>query len=428
VRVYQNNPVLNAQRAQLRATDENVPQALVGYRPQLSAGLSWGYNPTKSFFPDGTTQYANLRPWTVGATLTQTLFNGFRTPNSVRQAEAQVRSGREALRNVEQTVFVNAVTVYMNVLADEALVVAQKANLTFLRETVDSTRKSYDAGNVTPTDVAQSEARFARGQSDLNAAEIALAADQAMYTQVIGVAPDRLLPAQTADRLLPHIRDEAIELGRREHPAVVGASFDVDTAQAAVNVAEGNLLATVNLQGNVSRSRQTDTTFGTTGTDQASVTANATIPLYDGGLASSQVRQAKEMLGQARIVLDQVRIQNVAAVATSWVTSEGAKTAIKAAEAEVRASALALAGVQREHQGGQRTTLDVLNAQQDLTAAKSRLISAQRDRVISSYSLLGAIGRLDHKRLDLPTPDYDPQSHYVQVRDAWFGLRTPSGE
>src|SRR5580693_6087432 len=148
-RVYQNNPQLNAQRAQLRATDENVPQALSGYRPQISAGLMSGIQGVNNGLPDGTSQSALLRPWMAGVTLTQPLFNGFKTGNSVRQAESQVLSGRQALRVVEQSVFVSAVTAYMNVVADQTLVEAQRANVTFLRETLDSTRRSLDAGNVT---------------------------------------------------------------------------------------------------------------------------------------------------------------------------------------------------------------------------------------------------------------------------------------
>jgi len=300
--------------------------------------------------------------------------------------------------------------------------------VTFLRETLDSTRKSLDAGNVTPTDVAQAEARLARGQSELNAAEVALAVDQAAYAQVTGAPPGRLQAAEPADRWLPRGRDEALAISRKEHPTIVGASFDIDAAEAAVKVAEGALAATVNVQASASRAEQTDTTFGTTRTDQASVIGNATVPIYDGGFAAAQVRQAKETLGQIRIVLDQVRLANDTAVITAWVTDEGAKTAIKAGEAEVKAASMALAGARREQQAGQRTLLDVLNSQSDLIGARGRLIAAQRDRVVASFALLAAIGRLDHKHIDAAGPDYDPQTHYQQVRDAWFGLRTPSGQ
>jgi outer membrane protein len=314
------------------------------------------------------------------------------------------------------------------VVADQTLVEAQRANVTFLRETLDSTQKALDAGNVTPTDVAQAQARLARGQSDLNAAEVALATDQATYAQITGAPPGRLTPAEPIDRLLPRGRDEAVAISRRENPMIVGASYDADAAEVAVKVAEGALLATVNVQASASRSVDGDTTLGSTRTDQASVIAQATVPVYDGGLAASQVRQSKETLGQIRAVLDQVRLQNDAAVTIAWVTNEGAKTAVRAGEAEVKASTIALAGVQREHNAGQRTTLDVLNSEQDLIGARGRLISAQRDRVVASYTLLAAVGRLDHARIELPTAGYDPQTHYFQVRDAWFGLRTPSGQ
>src|SRR5439155_18015050 len=145
-------------------------------------------------------------------------------------------------------------------------------------------------------------------------------------------------------------------------------------------------------------------------------------------LAASQIRQAKETMAQVRILLDRARSQIDLAVVASWVTNEGARVAVTASESEVRAATLALQGVQRETQAGQRTTLDVLNSLQDLTAARARLIQAQRDRVVASYTLLAAIGRLDHKRLALATADYEPQVHYHQVRDAWEGLRTPSGQ
>jgi outer membrane protein len=428
VHVYQTNAALNAQRAQVRVTDENVPQALAGYRPQISAGLSAGINPVKNSLPDGTSQSATLRPWMAGVTLTQPVFNGFRTANSVRQAESQVRSGREGLRNVEQTVFVNAVTAYMNVVADQALIEAQRANVAALRETQSATQKRLQAGDVTPTDVAQAEARLNRGLADLNAAEVALAVDQATYTQVVGIAPSHLVMAEPADRWLPRTREEAMATSRRENPAAVAATYDVDTAQAAIQIAQSTLLPNLSLQGNASRSVNTDTSLTTTSTDQASIMGLATIPIYDGGLAASQVRQAKEALAQSRNVLDQVRAQNDAAVVTAWAQNEGAKTAIRAGEAEVHAATLALEGVRKEAQAGQRTTLDILNAQQDLIAARGRLIQAHRDRVVASYTLLSAIGRLDHKRLELATPEYEPQAHYHQVRDAWHGLRTPSGQ
>ena len=427
-KAYQTNPALNAERARQRATDENVPQALSGYRPQIIATLSAGFQAVRNLLPDNTIQSANLKPWTIGVTVSQTLFNGFKTANSVRVAELQVQSGREALRNVGQGVLLDAVTVYTNVLANQSLVEAQRANVAFLQETLGITQKRLNAGDVTPTDTAQAEARLSRGRADLNAAEVNLAVSQATYTQVIGNAPTLLRPADTVDRLLPRSRDDATGLAFREHPAVMAASFDFDVATTSIRVAESSLMPTITLQGSASRSRQSDPTLSSAGTDQASVTGQLTQPIYDGGMAASQTRQAKEVASQSRLVLDQVRNQARTAAVGAWVANEGAKIAVTASEAEVRAATVALQGVQREAAGGQRTTVDVLNAQQDLISAKARLIGAQRDRVIASYTLLSAIGRLDVKNLGLNTPDYLPEVHYHQVRDAWHGLRTPSGQ
>jgi outer membrane protein len=427
-KAYQTNPQLNAERARQRATDENVPQAMAGYRPQIVASLSGGLQAVRNLLPDNTIQGATLKPWTIGVTVTQTLFNGFKTANSVRVAELQVQSGREALRNVGQGVLLDAVTAYTNVLANQSLVDAQRSNIAFLKETLGIVQKRLNAGDVTPTDTSQAEARLARGQADLNAAEVNLAISQATYTQVIGNSPSRLSPAEPVDRLLPQSRDDATGLAYKGHPAVIAAGFDVDVASTTIRVAESSLLPLVTLQGSASRASQSDPTLGTFGTDQASIVGQVTAPIYDGGLGAAQTRQAKELAAQSRLVLDQVRSQARTAAVGAWVAHEGAKIAVSAAESEVRAAGVALQGVQREAQGGQRTTVDVLNSQQDLISAKARLIGAQRDRVIASYTLLSAIGRLDVKTLGLNTPDYLPEVHYQQVRDAWHGLRTPSGQ
>jgi outer membrane protein len=427
-KAYQTNPQLNAERARQRATDENVPQAMAGYRPQIVASLGAGLQAVRDLLPGNTFQSATLKPWTIGVTVTQTLFNGFKTANSVRVAELQVQSGREALRNVGQGVLLDAVTAYTNVLANQSLVEAQRSNVAFLQETQGIVQKRLNAGDVTPTDTAQAEARLSRGRADLNAAEVSLAISQATYTQVIGNPPSQLRPAETVDRYLPRSRDDATELAFKQHPAVMAAGFDVDVASTTIRVAESSLLPTITLQGNVSRSRDNDPTLGTFGTDQASILGQMNAPIYDGGTAASQTRQAKELAAQSRLMLDQIRNQARTAAIGAWVAHEGAKIAVAASEAEVRAATIALQGVQREAQGGQRTTVDVLNSQQDLILAKARLIGAQRERVIASYTLLSAIGKLDVKTLALNTPDYLPEVHYHQVRDAWHGLRTPSGQ
>jgi outer membrane protein len=429
-KAYQTNPQLNAERARQRGTDENVPQALAGYRPQIVASLSSGLQAVRDLLPGNVIQTATLKPWVIGVTVTQTLFNGFKTANSVRVAELQVQSGREALRNVGQGVLLDAVTAYTNVLANQSLVEAQRTNVSFLQETLGITQRRLKAGDVTPTDTSQAEARLSRGQSDLNAAEVNLAISQATYAQVIGSPPGVLRAADNVDRYLPRSRDDATTLALKENPAVLGAGYDVDAASTNIRVAESSLMPQVTLQGSASHSADDDPSLSTFRTDQASVIGQVNVPVYDGGLAASQTRQAKEVTAQSRMVLDQVRSQSKTAAVGAWVANEGAKIAVTASESEVRAATVALQGVQKEAAGGQRTTVDVLNSEADLIAAKARLIGAQRDRVIASYTLLSAIGRLDVKTLALNTPDYLPEVHYHQVRDAWEGLRvrTPSGQ
>jgi outer membrane protein len=428
VKAYQTNPQLNAERARQRGTDENVPQALAGYRPQIVASLSAGLQAVRNLLPDNTIQSATLRPWTIGVTVSQVLYNGNKTANSVRVAEFQVKSGREALRNVGQGVLLDAVTAYMNVLANQALVEAQRTNVAVLREIQGTTKRRLDAGDVTPTDTAQAESRLSRGLADLNAAEVVLAISKATYAQVIGQPASQLVAASTVDGFSPNGLATATEAAGHEHPAILGAAFDVDVAQTTISVAESSLLPTVSVQASASRAIQSDPTLSTNATDQASVLGQLNVPIYDGGTAASQTRQAKELAAQSRMVLEQVRNQTRTAVLSAWVSNEGTKVALTAAESEVRAAGIALQGVRREAAGGQRTTIDVLNAQQDLTSARTRLIQSQRDRVIASYTLLSAVGRLDVHVLNLNTPDYLPEVHYHQVRDAWHGVRTPSGQ
>src|ERR1700735_2549142 len=191
-KAYQTNPQLNAERARQRATDENVPQALAGYRPQIIASLSGGLQAVRNLLPDNTVQSATLKPWVIGVTVTQTLFNGNKTASSVRVAELQVQSGREALRNVGQGVLLDAVTAYTNVLANQSLVEAQRSNVAFLRETLAITQRRLKAGAPHPP-------------------EVNLAVSQATYPQVMGTPPAQLRPAETVDRYLPRSREDAIE-------------------------------------------------------------------------------------------------------------------------------------------------------------------------------------------------------------------------
>jgi outer membrane protein len=436
VQAYQNNPQLNAQRAATRAVDENVAIALGGYRPRVSGTASYTHSylesltragPTVICNPPGARNCGSVGATTYGITATQTLFNGFQTGNRTRQAEAQVFAARETLRTTEQSVLLNAVTAYMNLLRDSAILELQRSNVTVLEATLRQTRDRFNVGEVTRTDVAQAESRLAGGRSQLLTAESNYITSRANYRQVIGVEPGRLVAAMPVDRLSPRNLAGALARARTEHPTISAAAYNVDVAQYQVKVAEGALYPTATLQGQANRIQGSTQQLNTAQSFQAAVTAQLSVPLYQGGGEYATIRQAKETLGQRRLDLDTARDQVQQNVTQSWGQLEAAKAQIEATEAQVAAAEIALNGVREEARVGQRTTLDVLNAQQDLVNARVSLVTAQRDRVVASYTVLAAVGSFSPQIAGLGVPNYDPMVHYQQVRDKWIGVRTPDG-
>ena len=446
VQAYQNNPSLNAQRAALRAIDENVPQALSGYRPKLSVTASGGFNyfdqVTKTVVSSlgqsglgstGSGQKqaiysslgSDLPTRQFGATATQTLFNGFQTANRTRQAESGVFGARETLRLTEQQVLLDAATAYMNLIRDQAILDLNRRNVEVLTEQLKQTRDRFNVGEVTRTDVAQAESRLAAGRSQLLQAQSNYITSQANYRRVIGVDPGRLNPGTPVDRLSPATLPRAITAGETESPSVLAAMYGVDVAELAVKISEAALYPNLGLTAAYAQNYQTiPQELRTT---NVSILGQLTVPLYQGGAEYSAIRQSKETLGQQRLNVDVNRDQARATVVQSWGQLDAAKAQIEATTAQVNASEIALNGVREEARVGQRTTLDVLNAQQELVNARVALVTAQHDRVVSSYTLLAAVGRLSMQRLGLNVMIYDPQVHYQQVRDAWIGVRTPDG-
>jgi outer membrane protein len=425
---YRNNPTLNSQRAALRAIDEQVPQALAGYRPRVTGSWDSGYQSYEAHtLASGifTTTNSNISPRGGSVGLVQTVYNGQRTGNLTRQAESAVLSGRESLRNQVQTTLLDAATQYMNVLRDTAILDLQRRNVQVLQEQLKQTRDRFNVGEVTRTDVAQAESRVAAAQSQVLSAEANLKASQAAYQRAIGVPPTNLRAGMPVDRLSPNSIDAAIDAGRAEHPTVTAAQYTVDSAQFAAKAAEGSLYPTVTLE--ASAAKRWDTAPGSFDVSQITGLTRVTVPIYQGGSEYSIIRQAKETLGQRRIELDVQRDLVRATVVQAWSQLQATKAQIIAAQAQVTASEVALNGVREEARVGQRTTLDVLNAQQELVNARVSLVTAQRDRVVASYTLLSAVGRLDPEHLRLPTETYDARTHYHQVRDQWFGVRNPDG-
>jgi len=281
---YRNNPTLNAQRAALRAVDEGVPQALANYRPRVT----WTFDSCVQHFESisatstaFTRTNTNISPRGGNIGLVQPVYNGQRSGNLTRQAEASVLSGRETLRNAEQTALLDAATAYMNVLRDTAILDLQRRNVQVLQEQLKQARDRFNVGEVTRTDVAQAESRLAASQSQVLAAEANLKASQATYRRVIGAEPVNLRPGMPVDRLSPRSLESSIDVGRAEHPTVGAAQYTVDAAQYAVKAAEGSLYPTVTAEG--SFQRRWDVQPGVTDQLTGTVLGRVTVPIYQGG-------------------------------------------------------------------------------------------------------------------------------------------------
>jgi outer membrane protein len=433
VRAYQNNPQLNAQRALVRSTDENVPQALSGYRPRVAVTATAGtqYVDVRDLAGGSSTvlvrtiEHGVNAPRSAGVTVSQTLFNGQQTANKTRAAESQVSGAREGLRVLEQTVLLSAATIYMDYLRDAAIVEVQRSNTRVLEQTLKQTQDRFNVGEVTRTDVAQSEAQLAAGKTQELTADSNLTTTRSNFRRIIGNEPSQLAPGSPVDRFLPKTLTGAVDLSLTENPNVTAAMFGIDVSFLQVKVNEGALLPTLTLQATVQQSNEQQITlqssFG------ASAIAQLSVPVYQGGAEYSLIRQSKEALAQQRLNLEQVRDQTRANVVTAWGQLVAGKAQVASAQSQVTASEIALNGVREEAKAGQRTTLDVLNAQQALVNARVALVTAQHDRVVASYSVLNSVGRLSPQVLNLATTAYDPSVHYQQIRDSWSGVRTPDG-
>jgi outer membrane protein len=431
IQAYRNNPDLNAARAGVRVANEGVPAALSGYRPSVNATVTAAGQYTESgsgsvLGAPGTDRALRTMPRSASITATQPLFDGNRTTNTVRQADQNVLVARETLRNTEQTVLLSSSTAHMNVLREQAVLDLRRRNVEVLREQLRATRDRFNVGEVTRTDVALAESALQAAIAAATGAESDLANSRSVYIQQVGIAPGRLTPARTIERLLPRNLDGAIIAGQSEHPAIRGARHGADAQMLQVRIAESALYPTLGLSATITRAAEQ--TGPATQSLSAAVGATLTIPIFaNGGRDYSTIRQAKEAYGQRRIQIETAAASVRQAVMQSWAALEASRAQIQAAEVQVRAQEIAVNGIREEYKVGQRTIIDVLNATQTLTEARVALVRAQRDRVVLSYSVLAAMGRLNGSRLALRTEIYDPTVHYDQVRDLWIGVRTPDG-
>lgn len=426
-KAYQNNPDLNAVRAALRATDENVTIAKGAMRPQIAAtatatGIRVGA------INNGAPDYG-YGTQSMGISITQQIFDGFQTLNNVRAAESTVYASRENLKANEIQILLAAAQSYADIARDQQIVAIRKQNLQFLQEQLNAANARLQVGEGTRTDVSQAEAQLAGAQALLVAAVAQLKISEAAYVAIVGVPPTGINQPPAPTRGVPPTLGQAVEIAIRDHPTVLAAFHAVDAAGYQVKSAEGTLLPGVVLQGNVSRNWTNEPSSGGTEPDysQANISAQLKVPIYQGGAEYGRVRQAKERLGQQRILVDAARVDVQQQIANAYAQMEAAKAGMEAAKKQLSAANLALQGLIEERNVGQKTTLDVLNGQQTVLEARESMVGYQRNSVVASYSVLAATARLTIKGQGLSVAEYRSEDHYEAVKDKWFGLRTVDG-
>ena len=423
IQAYNGNPVLLARRAELRALDEGVPQALSNWRPTITATGSVNYinseSQTSGFGGLSFTTSGDTTAKSVRVQIEQPIFRGFRTLAEMNQAEHLVRAGRADLIATEQQVFLDTVTAYMDVLRDQAVVELNVNNEQVLRRQLEAATDRFDVGEVTRTDVAQAESRLARATADRVQAEGDLETSRATYVNVVGSPPGALEPP-SAFAGLPQSLEEAIEQARNGNPQVVAALYRERAAGDSIELVTGELLPSVELT--ASYDHAFDPSVTTVRSEQYSIGAQVTIPIYQAGQVFSRVREAKEIASQRRMEVVGAQRDAVEEATQAWETLVATRAQVVAFQEEARSTEIALEGVNQESLAGLRTVLDVLDAEQEHLDARVNLVRAQRDEVVASYALLAAIGQLTAAELALPVQLYDLEAHYREVRMKFIGL------
>lgn len=415
---YNNNPTLLAARAALRATDEGVPQALSGWRPTVSLTGEYGRQ-RNEYDPSTTTQpSATLDPRTTSLTVSQPLYRGGRTEAATDSAEALVLAGRQDLASTERRVLLDAVTAYMDVVQNQAVLDLNRNNEEVLRRQLDAVRERFRVGEITRTDVAQSESRLSRATADRIFSEGALVSSRAVLARIIGEMPRTLVSPPPLPQL-PANEDEALAIAYDENPDLLGARFREVAAKYDVRAVSGALLPTVSVNGSLSKADET--TRSNLETESAKIALQLTVPLYEGGQVYSQTRQRKQTHNQRRIQVEEQRRAVRQAVVQAWENLGTARSNITARRAQVDAARIALEGVQQEAEVGSRTVLDVLDQEQEYLDARVAEVRARRDEYVAGFTLVSSVGRLTARQLTLPVDYYDPEANYKRVRDKWFG-------
>ncbi len=418
---YRTNPTLGAERARQRATDEQVPQALSGWRPQISATGSAATQSRRAkpntFGGVGDYETNNSTPGTVRIQLTQPIYQGGRTVASTLAAEANVKAGRQQLLSTEQDVLFRTVQAYMNVIRDRQIANLRAQNIKVLRDQLRATRLRFQVGEVTRTDVAQSKSRVSQAISAEATARAQLAASIASYVNLTGHQPGKLkMPALPK---LPPSLEVALRSSQELSPNILAAAQVQDAAMHNIDIARSDLLPVLSVQATATITEDLGVKQGNDQTGRVETVLN--VPIYDGGRTYSAVREAKHTENQRRIQVIEATRQVRESVTSSWNFKNSSRESITAAKAQVSAAQQALNGVREEYLVGSRSTLDVLNAQQELLNARISLVTAERDNVVASFQLLGTIGKLTAPQLALRVPYYDPKVNYNKVRNKLFG-------
>jgi outer membrane protein len=423
---YNTNPQLLAQRALLRATDEGVPQALSGWRPTVNFTGQLGG--ARSAFTTGATvgtsrvsTYSTFYQNSLNLQVTQPVYSGGRTLAQTRQAVHAVQSTRAQTLAIETSVFQAVAQAYLDVVRDQALVEVNRNNVEVLRKQLEATQDRFRVGEVTRTDVAQAESSLAQAIGTLTSAEGTLRESQAEYVRVVGHSPGRLLLPRERPTL-PLTREEALTLAATANYSVISANFAELAARDNIDVVRGQLLPQISLVGGLSRIFAPSITLNGSLEQEASITAQMTMPLYEGGAIYSQTRQAQQTVGQRRSQVDDARRAAVQTATDAWETLKAARASIASFAAAVRAAQIALEGTQQEALVGTATTLDVLIQNQQLLTTQQQLIVAEHDAALAEFNLAAAVGRLVAPELHLPVQLYDMERHYKEVKDKWFGF------
>ncbi|MBV9782569.1 MAG: TolC family outer membrane protein [Acidisphaera sp.] len=414
---YSNNPVLLEERAHLRSIDENVPAALAGWRPTVVLNLSPGYA-AGNFTSTGVTAPNNRPVLTEQATLTQPIYRGGRTKAAISQAENNVRAERSRLIATEEQVFSDTVNAFVTVIEDQQILALNINNVQVLARQLQATNDRFRVGEITRTDVAQAEAALAGAQAQRETAEGNLQTARATYRREVGELPDQLVEPQPLALPVKSAQD-ANQLAAVNNPNVIAAMYDEAAARSAIDTAFSALMPTLSLQG--TGFREANTTLAHERSSGGMVTANITVPLYQGGSEYAAVRQARQNEQQSRKALDDARRAAIQSATQAWETLIAARATVDSTRSQIRANQVALEGVEREALVGSRTTLDVLNAQQALLSSQVTLVQNLAALLNASYQVAASIGRLTARDLALPVPLYDETAYYNAVRDRWFG-------